>query len=159
RVPQARGAKSGASKAEKTKVTAKAAAQSAKDTSLQAAEKVAQKAETVADDAVQHVAQHAKDFADQGKSRTEHMVRAVGRAFEAGSQSLENDGMTGTASYVRAAAHGLNRAAEEVDGVNTQSMTARVEDFVRQRPMLTVGALAIAGFALAGALKNNTHQR
>lgn len=143
------------SKTEKAKSMASSVAQSAKETTLQAAEAVGQHAETAAHDAVHHVAQHAQEYADQGKGRTEHFVRAVGCAFEAGSRSLEEDGMTGTASYVRAAAHGLNRAAEEVDSVNTQSMTRHVEDFVKERPMLTVGALAIAGFALAGALKNN----
>ena len=113
------------------------------------AESVSDQADTIADDAARLASSQVSEIATQGKSKTEHLVRSISRAIEAGSQSLEEDGMPGTAGYVRAAANGLNRAASEVDGFNTSRVGGNFERFIRDRPLLTVGALAIAGFAMA----------
>ncbi|MEM1317055.1 MAG: hypothetical protein AAGF29_02180 [Pseudomonadota bacterium] len=118
-----------------------------------AAAEVSGQAENLAEDTVHLAKTKADEAVRVGQSRTESVVRSLGRAMEAGSRSLAEDGMTGTAGYVRAAADGLNSAADEVDGFEPGRLTSRVEEFVRERPMLTVGALAIAGFALASALK------
>lgn len=126
----------------------------AKKVAEETAKNLYNRAEEFADDAVETGRQNAQQLADTGVSKTEEVIRSVGRAIEAGSRSLEADGMGRTASYVRAAAVGLDRAAEEVDAVDTRGLTHRVENFVRDQPLLTVGALALAGFALAGALKN-----
>ncbi|EFL88625.1 hypothetical protein R2A130_1107 [Ahrensia sp. R2A130] len=118
-----------------------------------AAAEVVGQAESLAEEAVSAAKSRADEVVQVGKSRTENVVRSLSRAMEAGSNSLAQDGMTGTAGYVRAAADGLTSAADEVDGFQPGALTHRVENFVRERPMLTVGALALAGFALASALK------
>ena len=119
-----------------------------------AASAVNRQAETLAEDALDTARTHAVGAAEYGIGQTEDVVRSIGRAFEAGSRSLEADGMAGTAGYARAAANGLMQAAEEVDGVNTSGIADRVENFIRDRPMLTIGALALAGFAFTSSLKS-----
>lgn len=115
---------------------------------------VADKAERVSREAADKVRTQAVDAAERGKSSTQKYVRSIGRALEAGSQSLEDDGLAGTAGYVRAAGRGLDGAVEEIGGLDAAGMTDRVEAFVRDRPLLTVGVLALAGFAIATTLKS-----
>lgn len=116
---------------------------------------VADKAEKVRRDATQTVRASAQDAAERGKGETQKYVRSIGRALGAGSRSLEDDGLVGTAGYVRAAGRGLENAADEINGLDTGGLTERVESFVRDRPMMTVGLLAVAGFAIASTLKSS----
>lgn len=139
---------------EKVKETARSSARAAKKSAEKTASQVVSQAERVADDAIATGRAEADRVINTSKSRAEDVIRSVGRAIEAGSQSLEDDGMRATAGYVRAAATGLNRAADEIDEFDTGGVTGRVESFVRSQPMLTVGALALAGFVLAGALNS-----
>ena len=133
---------------------AERARRAAYDTASSAMERV----DAVADDAISSVRQRADQVADQAKSTTQQYIATFGRALDAASQSLEQDGMSGTAGYVRAAANGLNDAAHGVEGFETQSLTGRVEDYVRERPMLTMGALALVGFAVASAMSNRNRR-
>lgn len=118
-----------------------------------AAETIVTKAETVADDVVAESRRKATHLAETGKAQTKDVIRSIGRAVEASSRSLEDDNMHQTASYVRAAANGIESAADGVDRFDPNNATQRIENFVRTNPMLTFGALALAGFALAGAVK------
>lgn len=115
---------------------------------------VARHAEKASEDVLNRAMDGARATAEQGKSRTQEMVYSISRALEAGSKSLEDDGMSGTAGYVRAAGKGLENAADEVDGLDPGNLTHRLETFVRERPVVTVGILAFAGFALASTLKS-----
>lgn len=115
---------------------------------------VADHAEKAGEDVLNKAMDGARATAEQGKNRTQEMVYSISRAFEAGSKSLEDDGMSGTAGYVRAAGKGLENAASEVDGFDLDHLTNRMETFVRERPVVTVGILAFAGFALASTLKS-----
>lgn len=118
-----------------------------------AASTVTEKAESIAEEAMNVASARAETVLETGQMQAENLVRSIGRAFEAGSVSLERDGMSGTAGYVRAAANGLKQAANEVDGLEPRNLTSKVENFVRDRPLLTVGALAVAGFVLASTIK------
>ncbi len=115
---------------------------------------VAKHAEKAGEDVLNRAMDGARATAEQGKNRTQEMVYSISRALEAGSKSLEEDGMSGTAGYVRAAGKGLENAASEVDGLDPDNLTHRLETFVRERPVVTVGILAFAGFALASTLKS-----
>lgn len=140
---------------EKAKGKAQETARAAKRTAQDAVDRVATEAEKVADDAIATGRAEADRFVSSGKSQAENVIRSVGRAIEASSQSLEDDGMRATAGYVRAAATGLHRAADEIDEFDTGGVTGRLEGFVRSQPMLTVGVLALAGFVLAGSLNKS----
>jgi ElaB/YqjD/DUF883 family membrane-anchored ribosome-binding protein len=108
-----------------------------------------------AGEAGREAAHTVRDVAERGRSHTQKYVRSIGKALEAGSRSLEDDGFAGTAGYVSAAGRGLEYAADEIKDLNDGGFTERVETFVRDRPIITVGVLALAGFALASTLKTS----
>ena len=89
---------------------------------------------------------------DRGQSQTQEYIGIFARAIDAAADSLTEDGMSGTAGYVRAAANGLHDAANQVEGFETHSLTGSVENYVRERPMLTMGILAGVGFAVASIM-------
>lgn len=120
-----------------------------REAASKAAGHLADKTEQAASDTIHAAREEADKVARKGQSEMQHIVRSLGRAIDAGGVSLERDGMPGTAGYVRAAARGVGQAADEVDGLNPQSVTTRVEQFVRDKPLATAGILAVAGFAFA----------
>lgn len=120
-----------------------------REAASKAAGHLADKTGQAASDTIHAAREEADKVARKGQSEMQHIVRSLGRAIDAGGVSLERDGMPGTAGYVRAAARGVEQAADEVDGLNPQSVTTRVEQFVRDRPLATAGILAVAGFAFA----------
>ena len=139
--------------AEDVKESASRAATIAKRKAASAADALVGQAESVADDAISRTRQQALQFAETGKQTTNQYVSTFSRAISAAATSLHEDGMERTSAYVRAAADGLERASDEIDGFDTQGVAGRVENFVRSQPLLTVGALALVGFALAGTVK------
>ncbi|MDF2370448.1 MAG: hypothetical protein P1V21_06580 [Rhizobiaceae bacterium] len=141
-------------KMEKAGQVASEARASLSDAASDLGSSVAKHAEKASEDVLNKAMDGARATAEQGKNRTQEMVYSLSRALEAGSKSLEDDGMSGTAGYVRAAGKGLEKAASEVDGLDPDNLTRRLETFVRERPVVTVGILAVAGFALASTLKS-----
>lgn len=125
----------------------------AKQTARGTAKTVSRSVSQAADETVQSARSLADDYANRGKSQTEDAIRSIGRALNAGCDSLESDGYPGAAGYVRAAANGLSQAADQVDGFDTRSLTGRAEQFVRDKPLITMGGLALVGFALASIVK------
>ncbi len=101
-----------------------------------------------AESAVDSVISRVHERVDAGKDQASGYVSSFGRALQAASNSLEDDGLTLPASYVRAAANGLDQAANEVDGFDTGSITSNVEHYVRGNPMLAVAGMTLVGFAL-----------
>lgn len=114
---------------------------------------VAQNAERTQNEALKKVAEGTERTVNKGKSFTQDILLSLSRAFEAGSRSLESDGMASTASYARATGKGLETAADEVDGLDSANVAHRVETFVRERPFQTVGLFALAGFTIATVMK------
>lgn len=124
-------------------------AQKAKETAAEAAEQLVDKTERATSEAIDAARLKADEMALKSQSQMHQVVRSIGRAIDAGSASLERDGMLGTAGYARAAARGISSAADEVDSFNPKNVTVRVEHFVRDKPLAAAGILAVAGFALA----------
>ncbi len=124
-------------------------AQKVKEAAAKAAERLAEKTEQATSDTINAAREEADNAARKGQTEMQHIVHSVGRAIDAGSASLERDGLLGTAGYVRAAARGIGHVGDEVDGLDPTSITARVEHFVREKPLAAAGILAVAGFALA----------
>lgn len=141
--------------AAKTKETAKEVGDKAGEAVQNATSVVGDKTQELAEDAMAGVKSTTKDVAERSKGWTRNTVRSIGRAVDAGGESLERDGMAGTAGYVRAAANGLLQAADSVDDINTTRLTNRAESFVRERPMMSIAALALVGFAVASVLKKD----
>lgn len=131
-------------------------AQKAKETATEAAEQLVDKTERATSEAIDAARLKADEVALKGQSQMHQVVRSIGRAIDAGGASLERDGMPGTAGYARAAARGISSAADEVDGFNPQSVTLRMENFVRDKPLAAAGILAVAGFALASFVSTHS---
>jgi transposase len=148
------------SKSNKPSATAgrptKKAVEQVKSAAVNAKQTAIESAENIAEAAVEQTRNSAEQVAASGKNQTEDIIRSISRAIDAGRASLENDGMNKTASYARLAADGLGKAANEVDKIDTRNLASRAENIVRENPMLTFGALALAGVAVATALKNNS---
>ncbi len=140
----------------KTSSSAKKAIEKVKTAAVKAKKTAIENAESIAEAAVEETRASAEHVAATGKHQTEDVIRSISRAIEAGSRSLEQDGMKKTASYARLAADGLGQAASEVDQLDTQHLAGKAESIVRSNPMLTFGALALAGFALASAIKKTS---
>ncbi len=119
----------------------------------QVANTATQSAARFTDEALDTSLQTLGSVSQQGQSQVEDVVRTIGRAINAASSSLESDGYAGSAGYVRAAASGLTQAADEVGGFDTGMLTGKVERFVRDKPFVVAGGLAIVGFMLASTLK------
>ena len=131
-------------------VKAKAAkiAGSAASTARSKASSLSDQVEHQAESAVDSVISRVHEGVDASKDQASGYVSSFGRALKAASESLEDDGLTMPASYVRAAANGLDQAANEVDGFDTGSITSNVEHYVRGNPMLAVAGMTLAGFVL-----------
>lgn len=124
-------------------------ARTVKEAAAKAAERLADKTEQATSDTISAARAEAENVAQKGQTEVQHIMHSVGRAIDAGSASLERDGMPGTAGYARAAARSIGSVADEVDGFDPAKITGRVENFVRDKPLMTAGLLAVAGFALA----------
>lgn len=120
------------------------AASAARSRAASLGEEVEQRAESAIDGVISNV----NERVEAGKGQASGYVSSFGRALQAASQSLEDDGLTLPAGYVRAAANGLDQAANEVDGFDTGSITSNVEYYVRGNPMLAVASMTLVGFAL-----------
>ena len=131
------------------KEQARNAASKAAETARTSAERLSSRVESAAGSAVDSALSRVHEQVDERKHQASGYVGAVGRAFQAAGDSLQRDGMGFAANYVHAAANGLEQAADEVEGFNTNALTGNVERYVRGNPMLTVAGLALAGFALA----------
>lgn len=136
------------SAAQTAKAKAASMADTAASTARQTASSFTERVETRAESAVDSVISQVHDRVGAGKQQASGYVSSVGRALHAAGRSLEDDGLNFPASYVRAAANGLEQAANEVDGFDTGSLTANVERQVRGNPMLAVAGMALVGFAL-----------
>ncbi len=134
------------SAAEKTSKTAQDAAHTV-------AETLSNETERLAETVIENTRATANAAAEKGINHTEHLVRSIGRAVEAGSESLAQDGLVRPATFASATAEMIDRAALELDAIDAHGLIGKAENFARSNPMLTFGALALAGFALASAVK------
>ncbi len=133
-------------------------ADSAASTARQTASSFTDEVESKAGNTVDSVISQVHDRVDAGKHQASGYVSSFGRALQAAGQSLEDDGMNLPASYIRAAANGLEQAANEVDGFDTGSLTANVERQVRGNPMLAVAGMTLVGFALTRFIGSSTRR-
>lgn len=89
------------------------------------------------------------------QERAEGFLNALGDAIDAGCESLRDDGYRGTAGLIRPVSRVVRSFANDVNRVNPQDYTRYAENFVRDNPMIAMGALAIAGFAFAALLQRD----
>ena len=126
---------------------AKAEAQRAADKARQLAEELNSQAAAIADQAVGRIKETADSTIAAQRDRAVGFVGSIEKAINAAAGSLEEDGYGTMANYVRYASDTLSSVNEEVGSIRPQRFTGQAERAVRRNPLLTYGALAVAGFA------------
>jgi len=79
--------------------------------------------------------------------RAGRYLSSISKAIDAGTESLEKDGLHNTADVTRRTARLVDSAVDEIDGVDVQGATAGIEGFMRSRPLVTFGGALLLGFA------------
>jgi hypothetical protein len=137
---------------------ASSAAEAVGERASKASHKVTGMANAASEELATQIASEASSMAEEAigtrKRRAEHYIGAVGSAIEAGSQSLEKDGLHQTAEYAREAAKYVDGFASQVDRIDISSATGRVEEFMRTRPVVSFGAALLLGFTAYQLLKS-----
>ena len=134
---------------------ARAEAKAAADRARELAAEFQAQAQSFTDQAVDRVKSTAENAIEQQRDRASGFVGSIENAVNAAAKSLEDDGYGPIASYVRYASSALGSVHEEVDGFRPQAITGRAERAARSNPLVTYGALAIAGFALVTLMNSN----
>jgi ElaB/YqjD/DUF883 family membrane-anchored ribosome-binding protein len=111
------------------------------------------KASRVADETIDRLKRTAERKAEKGQQRAGRFIGAIGAAVEAGSSSFDADGYHSIAGYGRSAAKMIRTLSEEAENFETAKIVDDAEALVRRNPVVTYGALALAGFALAAFLR------
>lgn len=138
--------------------------QAARDEARKAAERakelaaqVQSQAANIADEAVNRVVSRADDAIREQRDRATGFVGSVEKAIDAAAESLKEDGYGNIANYVRYASNTLSSVNDEVGSFEPRRLTGQAERAVRRNPLITYGALAIAGFAFVTLM--NSQQR
>lgn len=154
---------------QKTEQMAGCAREKAEQTAGQAREKAAEmgsqardfvdelgdRATAYASEAIGGARAAVDDELEHEQERAGGFLNALGDAIDAGCESLRDDGYRGTAGLIRPVSRVVRSFANDVDRVNPQDYTRQAENFVRDNPMIAMGALAIAGFAFAALLQRD----
>ena len=133
---------------------AKRAADMARDLAAQ----VQSQASGIADEAVTRVVSKAEGAIREQRDRATGFVGSVEKAIDAAARSLNDDGYGNIANYVRYASDTLSSVNSEVSSFEPSRLTGRAESAVRRNPIITYGALAVAGFAFV-TLMNSQNRR
>lgn len=138
----------------KVKPVAKAAAKRAKS----AANKASRTAQNAADDISNLVADEMHQAVDETtratQNRVEGYLQSLGSAIDQGRRQLDADGYPTTAAYADYAAGQVRAVADNFDTSKVKVATDRVESFMRERPLITVGSAVLLGFAAYQMLKS-----
>ena len=118
-------------------------------------EELGDRATAYASEAIGGARSAVDDELGHEQERAEGFLHALSDAIDAGCESLRDDGYRGTAGLIRPASRVLRSLANDVNRVNPHDYTRYAENFVRDNPMIAMGALAVAGFAFAALLQRS----
>ena len=139
---------------EQSSEAARAEARAAADKARDLAYQLQSQAQQFTNQAVDRVKSTAESAIEQQRDRVGGFVGATERAVGAAAKSLEDDGYGWLAGYVRYASDTLHSVNQEVEGFRPQRITGQAERVAKRNPLLTYGALAVAGFALVTLMSN-----
>jgi len=127
------------------------AARTLSDGAAKASEHVGRAATAASEEVAAQVASEARVIVDETaqvrKQRAGRYLSSISKAIDAGTESLEKDGLHNTADVTRRTARLVDSAVDEIDGVDVQGATAGIEGFMRSRPLVTFGGALLLGFA------------
>ena len=134
---------------------ARAEAQAAQNKAMELATELQSHAQQFTNQAVNRVKSTADRAIEQQRDRVGGFVGATQRAVGAAAKSLEDDGYGWMAGYVRYASDTLHSVNQEVESFRPQRLTGQAEQVAKRNPLITYGALAVAGFALVTLMSND----
>lgn len=101
----------------------------------------------------------AEQAVDEQKNAFKRFALTIVRALRLGSDELRSEGYATVAGMVEDVAGKAESMTDDIDDLDLRSATERVEDFVRERPIIAYGALAFGGFLIANALQTAARHR
>lgn len=112
-----------------------------------------------ADKAYEAGREQAESVARQQTNAFKQFCLTVVRALRRGGDELHEEGYATVAGLVEDVANRAEELTGDIDDLDMRSATERMEDFVRERPMVAYGALALAGFLAASTLQTAARHR
>lgn len=101
----------------------------------------------------------AEAVVDEQRNAFKNFCMTIVRALRRGGDELRDEGYATVAGMVDDVATKAEDMTSNVDDLDMRSATQRVEDFVREKPLVAYGALAIAGFLVANTLQSAAQHR
>jgi ElaB/YqjD/DUF883 family membrane-anchored ribosome-binding protein len=101
----------------------------------------------------------AEAVVDEQRNAFKNFCMTIVRALRRGGDELRDEGYATVAGMVDDVATKAEEMTTNVDDLDMRSATQRVEDFVREKPLVAYGALAIAGFLVANTLQSAAQHR
>lgn len=111
--------------------------------------------DTMAEDLRETVEENVKSRQD----KFEAFFDSLSAAVDAGTKRLDKDGFHLTASYAEAGARNLQDFARRCGNADLNATTTRLENYLRKRPLLTLGSAALLGFATYQILKESPQKK
>lgn len=130
-----------------------------RETTEGAYEAAEEKLGAFADKAYREGKAYAEDAVREQRNAFKSFCLSIVRAMRRGGDGLREDGYATVAGLVDDVAARAEEMTDEIDEFDLRSTRERVEDFVRERPVVAYGALALAGFLAANALQSASHHR
>jgi hypothetical protein len=131
----------------------------AQDTTSEIFENAEDRIGAFADLAYELGKEHAKSAVTEQKNAFRQFCTTVVRALRRGGDEFRREGYNTAAGLVDDVADKAEDFTDEIEDFDMRFTTERVEDFVRERPMIAYGALAIAGFVVANTLQSASRHR
>jgi len=89
------------------------------------------------------------------QGQTKDFISSVRAAIDAGSKQLKEDGYGTAANLVDRAVSQTAKAESRVEDVDTAEIANNVQQFIREKPLIAFGGLALAGFVVAAAMQKS----
>jgi hypothetical protein len=137
----------------------RARSRSARGKASRFASKAARAAESYTEQLGDDMREQAERLGRQQQDRIESYINALRAAIDAGSQYLEEDGYATSARFARMAADQIDGLNERVHESDIGHYIRSLEGIIRARPMITLGAAALLGFAAIQLFKGNEAPR
>ncbi len=118
------------------------------------AEKTLNKANKAAAEAV---GERVDSAASATQGHATDFIESLRHAVSAASEKLRGDGYSTVANLVDKAAGQAGVAESRVEELNTVKISNSVQQFIREKPLIAFGGLALAGFLAAAAMQKAHH--
>ena len=100
-----------------------------------------------------------REQVDQRSTQFGEQVQALGEALATGASQLRGQGKESPAQFAQQAAERVEQLGSYLTSSDSNRLLTDIERFARQRPWLTAGIGALAGFAASRFVKASSERR